>query len=445
MPKIDNKVVGTAFLKRTQLKNFQWDLKNDSPEENLALQKSIKAWFIAPIFVWHEHDNLILDWHQRLKALNALAADWYMLPEDNIPVVFIKAKTKEEAMEQVLKHNSSYAPFNMKELMSRSDWLNLDGINIKWVTFDAIDSDEEKESMEDDFPDIVDARVVQEWDIFEIDGTHRIWCLDATKLTDVLKLMDKYKADLIRTDPPYNVNYKGNGKNTKKWIKNDNMSDSAFQEFLNDVMANYMEITKEGTPFYIFHSPSTQDQFMSSINHVWAEIKSQLIWNKPSINHVWADYKAKHEPFFYCCKKWQKLNFYGDISQKTVIDREKSDEQILKMIKHIKSLEKVGMTTVRSMKRHNVQDYTHPTQKPVELAQMAIQNSSKQGDIVVDLFLWSGTALVACMKTKRVCYWTELDPKYIEAILKRIRKYTDWKVQIKCINRDIDIFTITNG
>lgn len=149
--------------------------------------------------------------------------------------------------------------------------------------------------------------------------------------------------------------------------------------------------TKPTAPLYIFHSPKTQAQFEQAMDENGMEVISQLIWNKPNVNHVGAKYKAKHEPFFYARKKKQKEERYGsDIFEETVQDvpdvSKMKTMDIVEAIKHTKQAESEGKTTIRSMKRHNVNDYIHPTQKPVEIVEKAIYNSSKQGDTILEPF-----------------------------------------------------------
>lgn len=136
----------------------------------------------------------------------------------------------------------------------------------------------------------------------------------------------------------------------------------------------------------------------------------------------WGDYRMKHEPFFYCGK--ENTQFYGDRTGTSVWDFQKSEQQLLNWAKRQKRMEEQGKTTIWTMKRENVNGYVHPTQKPVELIQHALFNSSKADDLILDLFLGSGSTLIAAEKTGRICYGMELDPKYVDVILKRWEDYT---------------------
>lgn len=282
--------------------------------------------------------------------------------------------------------------------------------------FELFPEEEWNEETEDDVPDIDEEEepIVQQGDIFELQGkggTHIVLCGDATKREDYDLLLEKLgvKAfDMVFTDPPYNVNYSGRGKHTSRGIMNDHMGNENFYEFLMDTFEPMKDTTKATAPFYIFHSPTTQAQFESAMNENGIEVISQLIWNKPTVNHVGAKYKAKHEPFFYARKKNQKEEWYGDdIFEQTVQDvpdiSKMKVTEIVEKIKHTQEAEAKGYTTIRSMKRHNVNDYIHPTQKPVEIVQHAIENSSKPGETVLEPFGGSGTTLIASEKTGRRC------------------------------------------
>lgn len=139
----------------------------------------------------------------------------------------------------------------------------------------------------------------------------------------------------------------------------------------------------------------------------------------------WGDYRWKHEPFFYASKEGYKTIFYSDARNKyTVIDFHDSEQKILNWAKRQLKLEKEGKFTIWTMKRDNVQDYKHPTQKPIELITYALVNSSKADDLVIDPFLGSGSTLIACEKTKRICAGIELDPKYMDVLVQRWVDYT---------------------
>jgi DNA modification methylase len=197
------------------------------------------------------------------------------------------------------------------------------------------------------------------------------------------------------------------------------MSSSDFSEFLRKVFSQYSENAKDGAPYYVFHAATTAKQFQDAMEERGLEVVETLVWNKPSAGLGMNDYRRKHEPFFYARKKGQKPQFFGDRTNTSVWDFKKSDESILRMIKAARAAESEGKTTVWTMKRDPVGEYVHPTQKPVELIGYAIQNSSKAGDTVLDLFAGSGSTLIACEKHARECRTMELDPVFAETVVLR--------------------------
>lgn len=148
---IKNNVVWSTYLKRTELKNFQWNLKQEDVQANKILQESIKKWFDAPIYVRYENENYILDWHQRLIALNSLQEKWYMLEDDKVPVVYIKAETVEEAKQKVGEYNSSFADMNMDFAHDFFNWIDLSNTNIEWFAIDTewVGEEEKKQEWEE--------------------------------------------------------------------------------------------------------------------------------------------------------------------------------------------------------------------------------------------------------------------------------------------------------
>jgi DNA modification methylase len=281
----------------------------------------------------------------------------------------------------------------------------------------------ETDDKDDDVPEIPENPKTKPGDVYEL-GPHRLECADSTNSSSYARLMLGQKADMVFTDPPYNVNYKGQGEKTSEGIMNDKMDVSKFREFLSAVFSCMKDAVKGGGGLYVFHSSSSQAVFEEAMTASGLEIKNQLIWNKPMAALGWGDYRWKHEPFFYAGFKGTAPNFYGDRTHGTVIDFQKTDNQLANWAKRQKQAEKEGRTTIWSMKRERVKDYVHPTQKPVELVMYAIQNSSKVGDIVLDPFLGSGSTLIAAEKTSRICYGLELDPKFADVIVERYVQFT---------------------
>jgi len=408
---------------------------------DMIINSVTECWFLNPIII--DENFMILAWHWRLEAMKKLKVE--MAPVIQYFWLTTIQKQKFRILDNRIADFSEYDLKNL-EIELKQIWdeaLNklYETLNIPGI--DKIEFDEDKDDVvpQNDEADII----VEIWDIFQL-WNHRLICWDATNYDHVAKLMQDQKADMIFTDPPYNVNYKWNWKKTSNWIKNDNLTKDKFNEFLEKVFENYKKIVKDTAWIYIFHSSTTQSQFENFIIQNWFEIKNQLIRNKPMSWLGFGNYRPKHEPFFYCCVKWKSPNFYWDRTHSTVIDifEAKTDKEIIKIFKKAKEREKQWKTTIRSMSRENVNDYVHPTQKPIELITYAIENSSKKNEIIVDFFGWSWSTLIACEKTNRSCLTMELDPKYIQTIIQRYGFYTENKKEIKCINRDLDLNKIIN-
>ena len=246
-------------------------------------------------------------------------------------------------------------------------------------------------------------------------GRHILVCGDATKEEDVQKLMDGRKANLIVTDPPYNVAIKSKSaklnESGQEKILNDDMKDEAFVPFLNDVFQQYASIMDDKAGIYVFHPSSYQREFENAMNAAGILVRTQCIWVKNSPTFGWAQYRFQHEPVFYAHLKGKAPNWYGDRKQTTVW-------------RAGLEMEVPEPNTVWEVSRGDVSKYVHPTQKPLELIAIPIKNSSVKGDVIVDFFGGSGSTLMTCEQTDRVCHTLELDPKFCDVIKKRFCEAT---------------------
>ena len=420
---------------------YERNNKIHDAEQIKKIAKSIKElWFRAPILV--DENFVILAGHGRLAAAKKLKLK-------EVPVIQYTDLTEDQKKKYRLLDNrlADLSDYDLENLRLELQELNDEWMNDLFSEFDLqLEEEERDEDKEDEVPAVQADPIVQEWDIFELEGKsgkHYLICGDSTKSETYTKLIELAgkKADLLFTDPPYNVNYKGQGKKTSNGILNDRMSDQNFLYFLQDTFHALSTALKSSAPMYIFHASKTQREFQNAMEENGIEIISQLIWNKPSINHIGANYKSKHEPFFYARMKGADIPRYGsELYEETVrtlpTRAEKSDKEILQMIKKVKEAEKEGLTTIRTQKRHPVQDYEHPTQKPVELVERAILNSSREWELVLEPFAGSGTTLIAAEKTGRLSLNIELDPKYVEVILKRYKRITG--KGIRCLSRELN-------
>jgi site-specific DNA-methyltransferase (adenine-specific) len=203
--------------------------------------------------------------------------------------------------------------------------------------------------------------------------------------------------DLLLTDPPYNVNYKGATK-SRKGLLNDNMSAEKYQEFLTAAFSNAYEYMREGASFYVWYAYKSQDNVFTALKASKLNTRQVLIWNKNQFVLGWSDYHQKHEPCLYGWKEGAPHKWYSDRKQTTVLNFKKPTTNKL-----------------------------HPTMKPVEMMQYLISNSTKEGDKVLDLFGGSGSTLIACEELNRQCYTMELDEKYCETIIERWETLTGKK------------------
>lgn len=251
---------------------------------------------------------------------------------------------------------------------------------------------EQGEVIEDEVPNAEEVESkVKKGDIWQL-GDHRLMCGDSTVITDVEKLMNGEKADLLLTDPPYNVNYEG-GNGLK--IENDNMGDEKFKEFLKEAFTCANIVMKEGASFYIWHADSEGYNFRSACKEVGLQVRQCLIWNKNALVMGRQDYQWKHEPCLYGWKEGAPHTWLSDRKQTTVLDFDRPT----------KNLE-------------------HPTMKPIALFAYELQNSANKGALVLDLFGGSGTSIIACEQTGRKCYTMELDEHYCDVIIKRWENLT---------------------
>lgn len=238
---------------------------------------------------------------------------------------------------------------------------------------------------EDDVPEVPDEPITKVGDIYQL-GNHRLMCGDSTSIDAVERLMDWQKADMVFTDPPYGVDYKG--------INND--SRDGLEDLLRAVFANYIATAKSGAAIYCFHSDKCADLFHKVFREFF-HFSSMIIWAKNSLTLSQTDYQSQHEPCLYGWMDNGSHSWYSDRKQ----------------------------TSVWQFNKEKVVGHTTP--KPVALVEKAINNSSKSGDLIIDLFGGSGSTLIASEKIGRCSRLMELDPKYCDVIVKRWEDFTGKK------------------
>lgn len=263
-----------------------------------------------------------------------------------------------------------------------------------------IETSEKLEAQEDDYvmPDEIETDIVL-GDLFEI-GPHRLLCGDSTQTDTFERLLGQELADLVVTDPPYNVDYTGKTKDALK-IENDKKSDGDFYQFLYDFYTALGSYTKAGGAWYVWHADMEGVNFRRAFIDSGFHLSSVLIWNKNTMVMGRSDFHWKHEPCLYGWKEGASHGWYSDRKQTTILEFNRPQR-----------------------------NSEHPTMKPIPLFAYQIGNSSKQGDIVADGFGGSGTTMVACHQMQRKAYIVEYDPKYCQVIIDRMLKL-DPTIEIK--------------
>lgn len=386
------------------------------PREQIdQIKKSIEEFGMDdPIGVWN---NEIVEGHGRLIACQELGMT-------EIPVIRLDHLTDEERKAYTLAHN---------KLTMNSDF-DIDILNEELMSFETIDMgafgfdlstalDDIDDIVEDEPPEAPKEPKSKTGEIYQL-GMHRLMCGDSTKRTDVEQLMDGDIADLVVTDPPYNVAIE-NSQGMK--IQNDNMGDTQFQEFLTQAFENLKASLKNGGAFYVWFASREHINFETALKENDLEVRQELIWNKNSLVLSRQDYQWKHEPCLYGWKDGEAHYFIDDRKQTTVIEDKKPDIKKMKKEEMRQLLEDIFSdklsTTVLNEDKPNVNDL-HPTMKPIKLLARQIKNSSKMGEKVLDLFGGSGSTLIACEQLNRKCYMMEYDPVYVDVIIERWENFT---------------------
>ena len=343
--------------------------------------------FKVPIVI--DKDNNIVCGHTRWKACKKLKID-------TVPCVVADDLTEEQIRAYRLADNRVAEKAEWDLALLDTELAEIETIDMTLLGFDDTKEETPQEVVEDDFDEEPPAEPKAKYgDLYQL-GSHRLMCGDSTKTNDVECLMGGHKADLLLTDPPYNVDYTGKTKDALT-IQNDKQEDEEFCEFLTKCFSCADENMNAGAVFYIWHSDSEGFNFRKACKQVGWTVRECLIWNKNSLVLGRQDYQWKHEPCLYGWKEGSH-NWYGDRKQTTVIDMDKPNASRL-----------------------------HPTMKPVQLFAYEIQNSTKAGDKVLDLFGGSGTTLIACEQLNRTAYLMELDPRYVDVIIDRWEKMTGQK------------------
>ena len=360
--------------------------RTHSESQIAQIAASIKEFgFLSPILI--AEDNTILAGHGRLAAARKLGLT-------KVPCVKESHLTETQRRAYIIADNKLSLNAGWDEDILAIELSELQGadFDLDLLGFDESEFasifEEDKEIKEDDFD--VDEELnkpcfSKAGDIWTL-GRHRLICGDSTKEETYKRLMDGKKANLVVTDPPYNVNYEGSaGK-----IKNDNMNTDKFYNFLLDAFSNMEKVMADDASIYVFHADTEGLNFRKAFNDAGFYLSGCCIWKKPSLVLGRSPYQWQHEPCLYGWKKKGKHQWYSGRKETTIWEFEKSKKNA-----------------------------DHPTMKPIALLAYPITNSSMSNTLILDPFGGSGSTLIACEQTDRSCYTIELDEKFCDVIVKR--------------------------
>lgn len=360
--------------------------RTHSPEQINKLRSSLREFgFINPVII--DRDFGVIAGYGRI-----LAAKEEGIAE--VPCVFADHLTEAQKKAYIIADNrmAMDAGWDEELLRVEIEALQAEAFDLSLTGFDEKElSDlfkDDTDVQEDDFD--VDAELEKptfskSGDVWTL-GRHRLVCGDSTKAETFETLMQGRKANLVVTDPPYNVNYEG----TAGKIKNDNLEDEKFYRFLFDAFSNIEKVMADDASIYVFHADTEGLNFRKAFSDAGFYLSSCCIWKKPSLVLGRSPYQWQHEPCLYGWKKSGKHQWYADRKQTTIWEFEKTKKNT-----------------------------DHPTMKPIPLLAYPIQNSSMSNTLILDPFGGSGSTLIACEQTDRDCYTIELDEKYCDVIVKR--------------------------
>ena len=363
--------------------------RTHSPEQLAKLRSSLREFgFINPVII--DRDFNVIAGHGRIAAAKEEGIT-------EVPCVFVDYLTEAQKKAYILADNRMALDAGWDEELLRIEIESLQGadFDVSLTGFgedeiaDLFSGDGEKNEKDDDFDlsaALEKAAFVERGDIWTV-GRHRLMCGDATSAEDVAALMDGKKANLIVTDPPYNVAFKsGSGLS----IQNDSMENGEFYTFLYNSFQNMAEHLEKGGAAYVFHADTEGLNFRKAFVDAGFHLAGVCIWVKNSLVLGRSDYQWQHEPVLYGFLKNGKHPWYSDRKQTTIWNYDKP-------------------------KRNK----NHPTSKPLDLLGYPICNSSQENAIVLDTFGGSGSTMMACEQTNRICHMMELDEKYASVILRR--------------------------
>lgn len=429
------KIDGVQEISIDLLRPYENNAKIHGAEQVSQIAESIKEFgFISPCLI--DRDYNIIAGHGRLMAAQKLGMD-------KIPCIFVEGLTETQRKAYILADNRltelgewDYNAISdeLQDLKDRGFEIDLTGFSVDDILFEDIEDvwqETEEENEEEQ-------EIVQPGEVWKL-GAHRLMCGDSTKAEDVHRLMDGAVADLLETDPPYNVALGvGDSPEIAKIrrrrtdglkIENDAMGDAEFIEFLKSALGNAVEVMRDGAAYYCWYASTSQKGFQTALEDVGLPPHQILIWVKNSLVLGRQDYQWRHEPCFYGWKDGAAHYFIDVRSLSTVQEYTESlndltKDELIEIISNIMD----DTTTVTHVNKPSRSDL-HPTMKPLSLIKKQIRNSSREGEVVLDLFGGSGTTLMACEEMRRKCYMMEYDPRYASKIVRRWEEETGLKAE----------------
>lgn len=367
------------------------------------IKRSLEEFGYVDPVIWNKTTGRVVGGHQRLKVLASMGRT-----EVECVVVELNEE-KEKALNVALnKISGDWDKEKLAVLMTDLDAADFD---VSLTGFDAAEIDDLfkdtlRDGVEDDDFDVEEELqnppITMQGDVWLL-GRHRLVCGDSTKKETFDKLMENKKANLVVTDPPYNVDYEGSaGK-----IKNDNMENDTFYQFLLDAFKNTEDALAKDGSIYVFHADTEGLNFRRAFEEAGFYLSGTCIWKKQSLVLGRSPYQWKHEPILFGWKKKGRHRWYSDRKQSTIWEFDKPKRNA-----------------------------DHPTMKPIALIAYPIMNSSLTNSIVLDPFGGSGSTLIASEQTDRICYMIELDEKFCDVIAKRY---------IEQVGTDEDVYVIRNN
>ena len=370
----------------TKLVPYVNNARTHSPEQINKLRASLREFgFINPVTI--ERDYGVIAGHGRIMAAKEEGIT-------EVPCVFADHLSEAQKKAYILADNRMAMDAGWDEELLRVEIEALQGMDFDPLLtgFDEAELadlfGEENEAKEDDFDveaELEKPTVTQSGDVWTL-GRHRLICGDSTQAETFDILMQGKKANLVVTDPPYNVNYEG----TAGKIKNDNMASEKFYQFLLDAFTNIARVMADDASIYVFHADTEGLNFRKAFSDAGFYLSGCCIWKKPSLVLGRSPYQWQHEPCLYGWKKNGKHQWYSDRKQTTIWEFDKTKKNT-----------------------------DHPTMKPIPLLAYPICNSSMSNTLILDPFGGSGSTLIACEQIDRSCYTAELDEKYCDVIVKR--------------------------